>query len=145
MTSDTAREPGAELSAWVRDHQVRWELAPVQEMVKGLGVQHTGYSLKLFGRLPAGARGDVAAARSVYARLHTLAAQAVQSLSVRAVLRVEPPGRAVVTVESQLVVEVELAIVASPAEPESRLPPAEVRRVIGLVEARLRSMGLRKS
>jgi hypothetical protein len=59
-------------------------------------------------------------------------------------MQVEPPGRVVIPAQLPLVVEVELSVLASPPDPDRLLPPAEVQRLIGLVEDRLRSMGLRK-
>jgi hypothetical protein len=131
--------------AWLRKRQVCWELAPFQEMVKGQGLQQTGYALKLFARVEPGAEDDaLAVARSVHERLSALAAEVIRTLPVPALLQVEPPGRAMIPPESPLVVEVELVVLASPPEPHRPLPPAEVRRVIGVVEDTLRSMGLRK-
>jgi hypothetical protein len=135
-------------ASWVREHQVCWELAPVQEMVKGLKglrVQQTGYALKLFGRFDPGAQdGAEAVARNIYERLRTLATEVIRSMPVPAIVQVAPPGRAVVPMESRLVMEVELTVVASPDRPGRPLPSGEVRRLIGLVEDSLRSMGLKK-
>ena len=131
--------------SWVQEHQVCWELSAVQEMVKGHGLQQTGFALKLFGRFDPRAEDDASAvARSIHERLRMLAAEVARTMPVPALVQVEPPGRAVIPLESPPVVEVELAVVASPPHPDRPLPPAELRRVIGMVEARLRSLGLKK-
>ena len=131
--------------SWVQEHQVCWELSALQEMVKGYGLRQTGYSLKLFGRFdPRGEDDASAVARSIHERLRMLAAEVARTMPVPALVQVGPPGRAVIPAESPLVVEVELAVVASPPHPDRPLPPAELRRAIGMVEATLRSLGLRK-
>jgi hypothetical protein len=61
-----------------------------------------------------------------------------------ALVQVQLPGRAVIPAESPLVVEVKLAVVASAPHSDRPRPPAELRRVIGMIEARLRSLGLKK-
>ena len=48
----------ADPHAWVKEHQASFELGPVQEHVKGRGMQQTGHALKLFGRLDTRAVGD---------------------------------------------------------------------------------------
>ena len=143
--SGTPRTFDGDWPSWVEEHQVCWELSAVQEMVKGHGLQQTGFALKLFGRFDPRAKDDASAvARSIHERLRMLAAEVARAMPVPALVQVEPPGRAVIPVESPLVVEVELAVVASPPHPDRPLPPAELRRVIGMVEARLRSLGLKK-
>jgi hypothetical protein len=142
--SETTHEPAVEPSAWVREHQVFWELAPFQETVKGHGVQQTGLALKLFGRFePGGQRDAEAVAREIHEHLRTLAEDAVRGVPVDALVQVQPFGRAVIPPESRPVVEVELTLVASPPHPEQPLPPAEVRRLIRALEGRLRSLGLK--
>jgi hypothetical protein len=143
--SETPRTLDGDWPSWVREHKVCWELSPHQDMVKGRRVQQTGYALKLFGRFDPRAEDDAsAAARSIHERLRMLAAEVARALPVPALVQVQPPGRAVIPAESPFVVEVELAVIASPPHPDRPLPPAELRRVIGTVEARLRSLGLRK-
>lgn len=84
-------------------------------------------------------------ARKIHERLRTLAEGAVRSLPVDALVQVQPFGRVVLPPESRLIVEVELTAVASPTHPERPLPSAGVRRLIGVLEKRLRSLGLEKS
>lgn len=144
MTNDAAQRKNADSAAWVAEHHVSWELRPVQEMVKGHELRQTGYALQLFGRLDRGAHDDVAAtARSIHERLRLLANEALQGLPVQPILQVAPPGRAVVRMESPIVVEVEFTVVASPADPAHPLAPAEVKRVIAVLQDKLRSMGLK--
>jgi hypothetical protein len=130
---------------WVKEHQVSFELVPVQEHVKGHGLQQTGQSLKLFGRLDARAVGDpVEVAWSIHERMHALALEALRDLPVPALMQVEPFGRAIVPLDAPLLLEVQLTVVASPAGKERQLPPSELRRVIQLVDDRLRALGLKK-
>ena len=131
--------------AWVKEHQVTFELAPVQEHVKGQGLQPTGQSLRLFGRFDPRAVGDpVEVAWSIHERLHALALEALRDLPVTALMQVEPFGRGVVPLDAPLLIDVQLTIVASPAGKERQLPPLELRRVIQLVDERLRALGLKK-
>ena len=145
MTSETPRAAEAELRAWVKEHKVSWELAPQKEVVKGRGLQQTGYVLKLFGRIDHRGKDRVdALAHGAYDRLRALA-EAVRSLPGAPVVQFQPPGRAVVVAdETRLVLEAELTILASPAHPDAPLPPAELRRLVVLVEGTLRSLGLKK-
>ena len=130
--------------SWIQKHKVCWELSPMREAVKGRGLQQTGYVLKLFGRFDPRTEDASALAASIYARLRALAADVAQALAVPALVQVAPPGRAVVPVERDFVLEVELEVVASPPDPEHPLPPEQVRRAIGMIEAQLRSLGLKK-
>jgi len=135
----------AEPHAWVREHQASFELAPVQEHVKGRGLEQTGQSLKLFGRLDARAVGDpVEVAWSIHQRMHALALEALRDLPVPALIQVQPFGRAVVPLDAPLLLEVQLTIVASPAGKERQLPLSELRQMIEFVDARLRALGLKK-
>jgi hypothetical protein len=132
-------------AAWVAEHQVCWELFPVQELVKGHGLQQTGYALQMFGRCDRGANDDWAAsARSIHERLRLLANDALEALPAHPMLQPAPAGRAVVRMESPIVVEVELTVIASPPDPAHPLPPAGVKRLIAALGDRLRSMGLKK-
>ena len=144
--SDTTDTVEGDWPSWVREHQVCWELGPIQEMVQGKGVQQTGYALKLFGRFdPAAEGGAEAVARSIYERLRALVAEATRSMPAGTLVQVGPPGRAVLPPESPLVVEAELTVVATfaPADRERR-PASEARELVAALEERLRSMGLRK-
>ena len=143
--SGTPRAFDGDWPSWVEQHQVCWELSAVQEMEKGHGLQQTGFALKLFGRLDPRTKDQAPALdRSIHESLRVLAAEVVRALPVPALVQMEPPGRAVVRMELPPVVEVELAVVASPPHPDRPLPPEELRRAIGMVEARLRSLGLKK-
>jgi hypothetical protein len=130
---------------WVREHKASFELAPFQEYVKGQGLRPTGQSLRLFGRFDPSAVSDpVEVARSIYERLHALALDALRDLPVTAVMQAEPFGRGVVPLDEPLLIDVELIVVASPDGRERQLPPSELRRVIQLVDDRLRALGLKK-
>jgi hypothetical protein len=130
---------------WVKEHEVAFELAPVQEHVKGHGLQPTGQSLRLFGRFDPRAVDDpVDAAWSIHQRLHALALEALRDLPVTALMQVEPFGRGVVPLDAPMLIDVQLTIVASPDGRERQLPPLELRRVIQLVDDRLRALGLKK-
>jgi hypothetical protein len=59
-------------------------------------------------------------------------------------MQVEPFGRGVVPLDAPMLIDVQLTIVASPDERERQLPPSELRRVIQLVDDRLRALGLKK-
>jgi hypothetical protein len=145
MMSATSRAAEVDLPAWVREHEACWELAPVHEMVKGRGVQQTGYALKLFGRFdPAAQDDDEAIARGIYERLGSVATEVMRFVPAHSLVQVQPFGRAVIPNERRLAVEVELTVVASPAHPEHPLPSGEVRRLIAMLEERLRSIGLKK-
>ncbi len=145
MTSEATYTTEVDSAAWVAEHQVCWELFPVQEMVKGHGLQHTGYALQMFGRFDRGAHDDWAAmARSIHERLRLLANDALEALPVHPMLQAAPAGRAVVRMESPIVVEVELTVIASPPDPAHPLPPAELKHLIAALGDRLRSMGLKK-
>ena len=130
---------------WVKEHKASFELASFQEYVKGRGLQPTGQSLRLFGRFDPSAVGDpVEVARSIHERLHALALDALRDLPVTAVMRVEPLSRGVVPLDEPLMIDVQLTVVASPDGREQQLPPSELRRVIQLVDDRLRALGLKK-
>jgi hypothetical protein len=130
---------------WVKEHQVSFELAPVQEYVKGHGLQPTDQSLRLFGRFdPRAVNHPVDVAWSIHERLHALALEALRDLPVPALMQVEPFGRGVVPLDAPLLLEVQLTVVASHAGKERQLPPAELRRVMQLVDDRLRAQGLKK-
>ena len=132
--------------AWVKEHQVSFELAPVQEYVKGHGLQPTGQSLRLFGRFDPRAVGDpVEVASSIHERLRALALEALRDLPVTALMQVEPFSRGVVPLDEPLLIDVQLTVVASPAGREQKISPSELRRVIQLVDARLRALGLKKA
>ena len=129
----------------MKEHQVTFELAHVQEHVKGQGPQQTGQSLRLFGRFDPRAVDDpVEAAWSIHKRLHALALEALRDLPVTALMQLEPFGRGVVPLDAPLLIDVQLTIVASPAGKEQQLPPLELRRLIQLVDDRLRALGLKK-
>jgi hypothetical protein len=135
----------ADPHAWVKEHQASFELGPVQEHVKGHGMQQTGHALKLFGRLDTRAVGDpVEAAWRIHERMLALAFEALRDLPVPALMQVEPFGRAIVPLDAPLLLEVQLTVVASPPGKERQLPSSELRRVIELVDARLRALGLKK-
>lgn len=139
--------PGGDRRAWVEKHQVSSELTPVHELVKGRGVQPTGYALKLFGRFGDDAQDlekAVARAGEIYEGLRTLGLEAVRSLPVHTLVRVQPPGRAVCLPDARLVAEVEFEVDASPPHPDQMLPPGEVQRLLRMLEEELRSMGLKK-
>jgi hypothetical protein len=143
--SETPRTLDGDWPSWVQEHQVCWELGPVQETVKGHGLQQTGYALKLFGRFSPRAESDGSEAiRTIYERLRMLAEEVRRSMPVPALVQVQPGGRAVIPAEMPFVVEVELAAVASPPDSDRPLPPAELRRAIDTIEAMLRSLGLKK-
>jgi hypothetical protein len=129
---------------WVKEHEVAFELAPVQEHVKGQGLQPTGQSLRLFGRFDPRAVDDpVDAAWSIHERLHALALEALRDFPVPSLMQVAPFGRAVVPLDAPLLLEVQLTVVASPDRKERQLPLSELRRVIKLVDGRLRALGLK--
>lgn len=128
--------------SWVREHRVCWELAAFREKVKNKGLLQTGYALKLCGSFAPSAQQDPeAVAGSIYERLRTLAAEVIQSMPMSPLVQVEPPGRAIVSTGSPLV-EVELTVVASPPRSSDPLPAPELRRLIKVVEDRLRAMGV---
>jgi hypothetical protein len=130
---------------WVKEHKASFELASFQEYVKGQGLRPTGQSLRLFGRFDPSAVSDpVEVARSIHERLHALALDALRDLPVTAVMQAEPFGRGVVPLDEPLLIDVQLTVVASPDGREQLLPPSELRRVIQLVDDRLRALGLKK-
>jgi hypothetical protein len=142
MTTDAAHTIAG---AWLSEHQVSWELFPVQEMVKGRGLLQTGYALQLFGRFDPGMQDDPAAmARNIHDRLRLLANEALEGLPGHALVQAAPAGRVVVRIESPIVVEVEFTVVASPPDPAHPLPPADVKRLVAALGERLRGMGLKK-
>ena len=130
---------------WVKEHKASFELASFQEYVKGQGLRPTGQSLRLFGRFDPSAVSDpVEVARSIHERLHALALDALRDLPVTAVMQAEPFGRGVVPLDEPLLIDVQLTVVASPDGREQLLLPSELRRVIQLVDDRLRALGLKK-
>jgi hypothetical protein len=130
---------------WVTDHHASFELVSFQEYVKGQGLQPTGQSLRLFGRFdPSTVRDPVGVARGIHDRLHALALDVLSDLPVTAVMQVEPFGRGVVPLDEPLLMDVQLTVVVSPDGTERELSPAELRRVIQLVDDRLRARGLKK-
>jgi hypothetical protein len=137
-------KPDAGLAGWIREHEACWEITPVRERVKGRGFEETGHALRLFARLDVGAGEIEAVARPIHERLRRLAMEALQSLPAHLLVQVEPPGRAVVSPGTPFVVEVELTLGASVPHPDHPLPPVEVRRLIALLEKKLRSMGFKK-
>jgi hypothetical protein len=145
MTSETPRAVEAELRAWVKEHRVSWELAPLKEMVQGRGLQQTGHVLKLFGRIDHRRKERIdAIGHGVYDRLRALAAEVIRSLPEALVVQLQPPGRAMVADDPRLALEAELTILASPPHPDAPAPPAELRRVVVLVEGTLHSLGLKR-
>ena len=129
---------------WVMEHQVSFELALVQEYVKGHGLQQTGQLLRLFGRFdPRNVDDPVDVARSIHERLHALALEALRDLPVPSLMQVEAFGRVVVPLDAPLLMDVQLTVVASPAGKERQLPHSELRPVIKLVDDRLRALGLK--
>lgn len=131
--------------AWVKEHQVSFELASFQEYVKGHGLQQTGQLLRLFGRFDPRAVDDpVDVARSIHKRLHALALEALRDLPVLSLMQMEAFGRAAVPLDAPLLMDVQLTVRASPDGKERQLPPSELRQVIKLVDDRLRALGLKK-
>jgi hypothetical protein len=131
--------------AWVKEHEVSYELAVLQEHVKHRGLQQTGHSLVLLGRFdPHGATDPVAVARSIHERLEALALEALRDLPVAAVVHAQPFGRATIPTDAPLLADVPLTIVVWPERREQPLPPAELRQVTALVEDRLRALGIKK-
>jgi hypothetical protein len=144
MTNDAAT-PEADLPTFSRQHLASFELTPFQETVKGHGVQHTGYALRLFARFDPGAERDPAgAAREVREHLCLLATEALGALPVRLLVQMQPGGRAVVAPDAPQALEAELTVIASPPDSGRLLPPAEVRQLAAPLEDRLRALGLRK-
>lgn len=131
---------------WIRTHDVRWELAPRDELVQGRGLQQTGYVLRLFGRLPLpGRKGSERLVETIHQRLHAMATEALRVVPPDFRVDVQSLSRVVVTRTSTFTVDVELTAVGSPAHLDDARPPEEQRRLIGVLEAKLRSMGLRKN
>lgn len=145
MTSETPGAVEAELRAWVKEHKASWELAPLKEMVQGRGMQQTGYVLKLFGRIDHRRKDRIdAIAHGAYDGLRALAEEVIRSLPEAPVVQLQPPGRAMVADDPRLVLEAELTILASPPHRDAPLSPADLRRLVVLVEGTLRSLGLKK-
>lgn len=140
-------EPGSGQFAWVLEHKVCWEIGPLRQFVKGHGMRQTGYELNLFARYdPAAQTDDYAACHAVYERLRELALELVRCFpEPQAVVDVRPFDRAVhLRPESRFADEVELTVVASPAESDHPMPATEVQERIRGIERKLRSMGLHK-
>jgi hypothetical protein len=130
---------------WVRKDKVCWELAPLREVVKGHGIQQTGYALRLYGRFdPAAQVDDDVVARAIFERLRALAQDALSVVPGHTIIQVQPLGRTVLPAESPPAVEVELTVLASPADPDDPQSSEEARRQITKLEGQLRSMGLKK-
>ena len=145
MTSEAPHAVEVELRAWVKEHKASWELAPLKEMVQGRGMHQTGYVLKLFGRIDHRRKDRTdAVAHGAYDRLRALAEEVIRSLPGAAVVQLQPPVRAMVADDTRLVLEAELTILASPPHPEAPLPPAELRRLVVLVEGTLHALGLKR-
>ena len=144
--SESALASPADLGAWLKEHKVCWELAPLRDLVKGRGVEQTGYELNLFGRFDLTAQDDDdEVAHGIHERLRALALDALRSVAgEELVTQVEPFSREVVASDARSTVEVELTVIVCPAHPEPSRQPAETRRQIALVEGRLLSMGLHK-
>lgn len=133
----------SDLGAWVKEHEVCWELRPLRELVKGHGVEKTGYELGLVGRYDAAAQADdEAVARALHERLRGLASQVLGALSPKTEVQVEPFSRETWPAEAGSAIEIELTVILSlpPADPlrPSPEPPPE----IAALESRLRSLGL---
>lgn len=132
-------------AAWLKEHEVSFEIAPVHEHVKHSGLQQTGHSLVLFGRFDPGSVPDpVEVARSICQRLQTLALEALHDLPVAALVQVEPIRRATIPLEAPHLADALLTVMASPVGREQQLSPAELRRAIQLVEGRLLALGLKR-
>ena len=131
---------------WIRTHDVRWELAPLDELVQGRGLQQTGYVLRLFGRLPlAGQNGSTLLVETIYQRLHVLATEALRAIPPDVRVDVQPfPGVVARGSRLTVTVDVELIALGSAAPADGARPAEELRRAIGVLEAELRSMGLRR-
>lgn len=133
--------------SWVVEHKVCWEIGPAREFVRGHGIRQTGYELTLFGRFDPDAQDDDhAAAHGVYDGLHALALELLRSFPEPHVLiSVLPFDQAVhFRRESHFANEVELTLVASPADMDHPMPAAEARRRLDEVEDKLRSLGVRE-
>jgi len=124
---------------------VGWRLGPYREHVKEHGVVQTGYELVLFGRFVPAAGDDLAAiARSLHENLRALALEALGPAPPEFFLCVLPSNHWIVPAERRFTIEVELVVIASLVHPDRPPAPAETRRRVAAVEARLRAMGLHK-
>lgn len=144
--SESALASPADLGAWLKEHKVCWELAPLRDLVKGRGVELTGYELNLFGRYDLTAQDDDhAVAHGIHERLRALALDALGSVAgEELVTQMQPFSREVVPADAGSTIEVELTVTVSPAHHDPSRRPDEARRQIALVESRLLSMGLHK-
>lgn len=137
--------PASDLGAWVKEHNVCWELAPLREGVKGHGVEQTGYELDLFARFDLAAQDDDdAVARTLHEGLRALALDVLRCLPAQTEVQLEPFSRQVWPSGAGSTIEVELTVVVSPPPSDPSQPPAEPRRAAAALERSLRSMGLPK-
>ena len=135
----------AELGAWAKEHKVAWELAPLREVVKGHGVEQTGYELGLFARFDLAAQDDdEAVARTLYEGLRDLAQEVLRSLPAQTEYQLEPFSKEVWPSESGSTIEVELTVIVSPPPSDPSHSSAEPRHDVAALEKSLRSMGLPK-
>jgi hypothetical protein len=142
--SGTLPQAASDSSAWVAEHEVCWELAPVQEFVKGLGMRETGYALRLFGRFDAATQADdEAVARGIFEGLRALVLDALRALPAQSPIEIQPFCREGLPGGPGFIVEVELTAIGS-ADPDRPSSSAETKRSIALLEARLLAMGLPK-
>jgi hypothetical protein len=147
------------LSRWVRllsaprrayAQEENRERHPANDRPARVGERAQGFfrarqSLRLFGRFDPSAVSDpVEVARSIHVHLHALALDAMRDLPVTPVIQAEPLGRGVVPLDEPLKIDVQLMVVALPDGREQPLLPSELRRVIQLVDDRLRALGLKK-
>ena len=137
-----------ELKAWIQRHKVCWEISPLQEMIKGHGVQRTGYELHLFAELtsPGAGMERATAAEDVYAGLRRvvnclksddndpLAHSEVSTFDHSAHLRSE----------TGFVPEVQITFVATQAHAGRQLTDQEIHARIVAVEAELHGLGLHR-
>jgi hypothetical protein len=133
--------------AWVRAHNVSWEIEPLRETIRSRGVTQTGYELRLFGMLDVRAKEDaVNAVLHFHAELRGLALRLLHSIpEPHAVIEVRPfEGSVHFRPEAPAAVEIELAVVAYPWHPGQTMPEREAQQRIVAVEEKLLEAGLRR-
>lgn len=131
-----------ETADWVRTHQVCWEIQPLKEMVKGVGVRQTGLELVLCAQHDGPTHLDpVAPAHTeMYVKLHELAEHVLPPGHTLGHLAIEPfDSSEHLRPETGWEPEVHVRVMIMREDPDQPIDKA----LLAQVERRLRAVGAR--
>lgn len=134
-----------ELRAFVQRHKLCWEVQPLKEMVKDVGVRRTGLEFHLFARwrpVP-----PESLPRDWFERIHAGAVEVVEHVMPRAApgvhVEIEAPHAMMhLRPESEWVPELELTVLATPTQSGEPPGPKVVEALLREVERHLGELGV---